>query len=136
MTNLILKKTLREFGFLIGLIFPFLIGWILPLIGGHAFRTWTLCISIPSLILAITKPYLLLYPYKAWMILGHILGWLNSRIILGLIFLIVLQPIALIMRIFGHDPLKTKKHAQKSYSEIKINQKLNLKKIFYICMLS
>ena len=130
MKNHIPKKKLREFGFLIGLIFPFLIGWILPLFGGHSFRTWTLFISIPSIILAFTKPILLLYPYKAWMKLGHILGWVNSRIILGLVFLIVLQPIALIMRIFGHDPLRTKKNTQKSYREIKTNYKVNLKKIF------
>ena len=130
MKNHIPKKTLREFGFLIGFIFPFLIGWILPLIGGHSFRTWTLFISIPSIILAFTKPILLLYPYKAWMKLGHILGWVNSRIILGLVFLIVLQPIALIMRILGHDPLRTKKFSQKSYREIKTNHKVNLKKIF------
>ena len=130
MKNHITQKTLREFGFLIGFTFPFLIGWLLPLIGGHSFRTWTLCISIQSIILAITNPGLLFYPYKAWMKLGHILGWLNSRIILGLVFLIVLQPIALIMRIFGHDPLKTKNLAQKSYREIKTNQKINLKKIF------
>ena len=130
MKNHIPKKTLREFGFLIGFIFPFLIGWILPLIGGHSFRTWTLFISVPSIILAFTKPILLLYPYRAWMKLGHILGWVNSRIILGLVFLIVLQPIALIMRILGHDPLRTKKVAQKSYRIIKINHKVNLKKIF------
>ena len=130
MKNHIPKKTLREFGFLLGFAFPFLIGWILPLIGGHSFRTWTLLISIPSIILALTKPSLLLYPYRAWMKLGHILGWLNSRIILGLVFLIVLQPIALIMRIFGHDPLKTKNLVQKSYRENKINQKINLRKIF------
>ena len=130
MKNHIPQKTLREFGFLIGFTFPFLIGWILPLVGGHTFRTWTIFISIPFLILAIIKPSQLLYPYKAWMKLGHILGWLNSRIILGLVFLIVLQPIALIMRVFGHDPLKTKKLDQKSYREIKNNQKINLKKIF------
>ena len=130
MKNHIPKKTLREFGFLIGLIFPFLIGWILPLIGGHSFRTWTLFISVPSIILAFTKPILLLYPYRAWMKLGHILGWVNSRIILGLVFLIVLQPIAFIMRILGHDPLRTKKNTQKSYREIKTNYKVNLKKIF------
>ncbi len=130
MKNHIPKKTLREFGFLLGFIFPFLIGWILPLIGGHSFRTWTLFISIPSIILAVTKPSLLLYPYRGWMKIGHILGWLNSRIILGLVFLIVLQPIALIMRIFGHDPLRTKKFSQKSYREIKTNHKVNLRKIF------
>ena len=130
MKNNIPKKTLRDFGFLIGLAFPFLIGWALPLIGGHSFRTWTLWLGIISLILAITKPILLLYPYRAWMKLGHILGWVNSRIILGLVFLVVLQPIALIMRIFGHDPLRTKKITQKSYREINSNHKANLKKIF------
>ena len=130
MNNHIPQKTLREFGFFIGFTFPFLIGWLLPLFGDHSFRTWTLYISIPSIISAITKPGLLLYSYKAWMKLWQILGWLNSRIILGLVFLIVLQPTALVMRIFGYDPLKTKKIVQKSYRENKTNQKINLKKIF------
>ena len=130
MSNHIHQKALREFGLLIGFTFHFLIGWILPLIGGQSFRTWTFCISIPSIILAITKPDTLLYPYRAWINLGHILGWLNSYIILGLVFLIILQPIALIMRILGHDPLKKKKLAQKSYRENKTNHKINLKKIF------
>ena len=123
-------KILKDFGVLIGFCFPIIIGFFIPFLTGHSFRTWTLWISVPSLILAISRPELLLYPYKAWMKLGNILGWLNSRIILGLVFLIVLQPIALIMRIFGHDPLKTRNLGQKSYREIKTNQKVNLKKIF------
>ena len=124
------NKILREFGFLISFALPILIGWIMPLIGGHPFRTWTLWISFPTFILAILKPKLLFHPYKAWMKLGHILGWINSRIILGLVFLIVLQPIALIMRFFGHDPLRIKKLNQISYREIKTNKKTNLQKIF------
>ena len=130
MKNHIPKKTLREFGFLIAFMFPFLIGWILPLIGGHSFRIWTLWLGMISLILAVSKPILLLYPYRTWMKLGDILGWVNSRIILGLVFLIILQPIALIMRILGHDPLRTKKFAQKSYRETRTNYNVNLKKIF------
>ena len=130
MKNHIPKKTLRQFGFLICFTFPFLIGWVLPSLGGHPFRVWTLFISMPAGILGILRPGLLLYPYKAWMKLGHILGWVNSRIILGLVFLIVLQPIALIMRIFGHDPLRTRKAYQESYREFKTNQKVNFKKIF------
>ncbi len=130
MQNNLSKTKLREFGLFIGFAFPLLIGWVLPSLAGHSFRVWTLCISIPSLILAISRPQLLIYPYSAWMKLGYILGWINSRIILGLVFLIVLQPIALIMRVLGHDPLKIKKHSQKSYREIKTNQKVNLKKIF------
>jgi len=130
MTKNITNKILREFGFLISFIFPILIGWILPALGGHAFRFWTLWISLPALILALFRPGLLFYPYKAWMKLGYILGWINSRIILGMVFFIVLQPIALLMKVFGHDPLRLKKSNQKSYKEDKINHKINLKKIF------
>ncbi len=125
------KRILREFGLLLGLAFPFLIGWILPSLGGHSFKIWTLWVSVPSLILAILKPSFLLLPYKAWMIFGNILGWINSHIVLGFVFLIVLQPIALIMKIFGHDPLRMKKKiGENSYREIKNSQKINLKKIF------
>jgi len=124
------KKILREFGFLISFAFPILIGFILPALGGHPFRTWTLCIGIPAFILSIAKPNLLFYPYKAWMKIGYILGWLNSRIILGLLFYLVVLPISLIMRLLGHDPLRLKKNDQKSFKEIKVNNKIDLKKIF------
>ena len=130
MNNNYSNKKFREFGFLIGFVFPFLIGWIIPAFGGHSFRIWTLCISLPSLFLAIAKPAFLLYPYHIWMKLGLILGWINSRIILGLVFLIILQPIAIIMKIFGHDPLRTKILRKDSYREIKTNQEVNFKKIF------
>ena len=130
MNKHISEQILREFGFLIAFAFPFLIGWLLPLLGGNSFRMWTLWISIPSFFLAISRPVLLSYPYKAWMKVGYILGWVNSRIILGLVFLIILQPIALIMRFFRYDPLRMKKIDQKSYREIKTIQKVNLKKIF------
>ena len=36
----------------------------------------------------------------------------------------------MIMKIIGYDPLKLKKTSQKSYREIKVNYKVNLKKIF------
>ena len=126
----IAKKQLREFGILIGFGFPILIGWIIPAVGGHAFRGWTLWITIPFLIIGILKPSLLFYPYKGWMALGLALGWINSRIILGLVFLLVLQPIALIMKFVGYDPLKTKKRNESSYRENKTNHKINLTRIF------
>ena len=130
MKGSISKKQLREFGFLIGLGFPILIGWILPAIGGHAFRTWTIWISIPALILGTSKPLFLLYPYKGWMELGNALGWINSRIILGFVFLVVLLPISLIMRAFGYDPLREKKGNKISYRENKKDHKIDLTRIF------
>ena len=128
--NFISKKVLREFGLLIGLGLPFLIGWLLPTIFGHSLRLWTLWISIPFLLLGIFKPHSLFYPYKFWMKIGHVLGWINSRVILSLVFLVVLLPIALIMKLFSYDPLRRKKGDQNSYREKKTNYVINLRKIF------
>ena len=124
------KKQLREFGFLIGFGFPIIFGWILPAFSGHIFRSWSLWVGCPSLILGILKPSLLFYPYEIWMKLGLALGWINSRIILGLVYLIILQPIALIMKIIGYDPLRSKKSTEKTYREKKDSHKINLTRIF------
>ena len=130
MKSSISKKQLREFGILIGLVIPIFIGWILPAISGHPFRIWTLWISIPFLILGILKPKLLTYTYMVWMKFGNALGWINSRIILGLVFLLVLQPIALIMRVLGYDPLRNKPNKKETYRESKENCKIDLTRIF------
>ena len=128
--NSMSQRELREFGFLIGFGLPIIIGWLIPAISGHNFKIWSLWIGIPSLVIGVIKPSLLFYPYKGWMILGLALGWINSRIILGLIFLLVLQPIALIMKLFGYDPLRKKRNNEISYREIKENEKVDLTRIF------
>ena len=127
---IITKSQLRKFGLLIGLGLPIIIGWIFPYIGGHDFRIWTLYFGIPLLIIGIINPLLLFYPYKLWMKIGNGLGWLNSHIILGVVFIFVLQPISLIMRIFNHDPLRKKKLNRNSYKERTDNKTIDLSKIF------
>lgn len=130
MSKNISKKQLRQFGLLLGFGFPILFGLVLPSIHGHQFKIWTLWIGIPNLSLSLIRPYFLRYPYEIWMKLGYILGWFNSRLILGLIFLIVLQPIALVMKLFKYDPLRKKKSKNKSYRENKVGHEIDLKKIF------
>ena len=124
------QRQLRQFGFLIGIGFPVIIGWIVPAISGHLFRFWSLWIGVPLFILGILRPRLLFYPYQAWMKIGLTLGWINSHIVLGLVFLLVLQPISLIMKLFGYDPLKQKKKNLLTFREIKENHKVDLTKIF------
>ena len=130
MTNKISKKQLRDFGLLIGFGLPLIIGWLIPSITGHAFRAWTLWISLPTLVLGIISPRILRKPYQAWMQLGHLLGYVNSRIILGIVFIAVLQPIAFLMRAFGYDPLRSKKSNLLSFKERKEGSKVDLTRIF------
>ena len=130
MKEIISKKQLREFGLLIGFGFPILIGWIIPSLAGHGFRAWTLWVGIPGIILGLTVPRLLDYPYKCWMALGHLLGWINSHIILGLIFIFVLQPIAYLLRLKGYDPLRRRRKGKKTYRENRQNHHTDLTRIF------
>ena len=130
MKEIISKKQLREFGLLIGFGFPLLIGWLIPSLTGHGFRAWTLWVGFLGLISGIIFPRSLYYPYKFWMKLGLTLGWVNSRIILGLVFIIVLLPISFVMRLIGYDPLRTKLKKVKTYRENRKNHKTDLTRIF------
>ena len=130
MKETITKKQLREFGLLIGLAFPILIGWILPATAGHGFKIWTLWVGLPGLILGLTAPGLLFLPYKGWMALGYALGWVNSHLILGLVFVVVLQPTAYIMRLFRYDPLRKQRKSSKTYREVRSNKHIDITRIF------
>ena len=130
MKEQISKKKLSEFGLLIGFGFPILIGWLLPALFGHEFRAWTLWVGIPGLFLGLVAPRLLHYPYKGWMAFGHALGWVNSNIILGLVFILVLQPIAYVMRVTGYDPLRRRRKAEITYRENCQDHRTDLTRIF------
>ena len=124
------KKELRKFGFVFGFGLPLFIGFLIPALGGHTFKPWTILIAIPTLLISTFKPSLLSIPYKIWMKIGYILGWINSRIILGLIFILVLIPISSIMKLFKYDPLKRKFTESRSYRINKTNNTNDLKRIF------
>ena len=130
MKEIISNRRLREFGLLIGFGFPLLIGWLIPVLTGHGFKVWTLWIGFPGLLIGLTSPRLLYYPYKSWMKLGLTLGWVNSRLILGFVYIIVLLPIAFVMRLIGYDPLRTKRNGEKTFREKRKNHQTDLTRIF------
>ena len=124
------SKQLRDFGILLGVVFPLLLGWFLPALRSHSFQAWTLWIGIPSLTLGLLAPRTLIWPYRGWMALGHALGWINGHIILGAVFLLVLQPIAAIMRIKGYDPLRRRRTNNNTYKETVSERNLDFKRPF------
>ena len=124
------EKTFRYFGLLVGVLFPLFLGYVVPILTGHHFLIWTLFVGFSLIILAIFAPKLLRLPYKIWIGIGNFLGFINSRIILGVIFVVLMQPIALIMKIIGYDPIKRKRNSSSSYREVRKNDKIDLDKIF------
>ncbi len=50
-----------------------------------------------------------------WMRLAHTLGWINSRILLALLFYLVMTPMGLIQRLVGRDSLRRRGPGSASY---------------------
>ena len=98
------KKQLRSFGFVVGGVFTLLGVWPAVFRSGNP-RLWCLIVAALLLLPAICLPSVLLQPYRAWMFVGSILGWINTRIILGFIFCVVFTPIGFLMRRFGRNSL-------------------------------
>ena len=124
------KKQLRNFGVLIGFMLPLIIGFLIPFLSGNNFRYWTIFIGTLSLIFGLAFPKSLINIYKIWIKIGEILGYINSHIILGLVYFVILCPISFLMKIFGHDPLKKKFHNKKSYYEYCKEKEIDLTRIF------
>jgi len=107
-------KELREFGLIFGAILVLLFGFFLPWVFEKAFQMW------PWWVLAVTGSLAIIFPlglkpfYKIWMVFGAVMGWVNTRLILGLVFYIVFMPFGLVMKLFGKDLLSRKLDASVS----------------------
>jgi hypothetical protein len=62
----------------------------------------------------------ILFPYMAkgvewlWFKLAFVLGWINTRILLSVVYFIFLLPISLVSRLFVKDPLQLKRKTSAS----------------------
>lgn len=84
-------------------------------------------VSLVFLLVAIFRPYLLKPIYIFWMKLALVLSWINTRIILFVIFYLIFTPIGLCMRLFGADLLSKKIEKTKlSYWNKKDNSTFNV----------
>ncbi len=97
-------EKLRSFGLTVGGIFA-LIGFWPPVVHGVAPRWWAVVASIFFLLPALVFPGALFWPFKGWMAFGHIMGWINTRILLGLVFYGVVTPLGILRGWLGKDPM-------------------------------
>jgi hypothetical protein len=66
--------------------------------------------------LALAAPAAALALRRVWMAVAGVIGWINSRIILGVVFFLILSPIAILRKLFGGDPLAMRwRPGQSSY---------------------
>src|SRR5262244_2662150 len=98
-------KHLRSFGLIVGGIFALIGLW--PLVWrGQPLRLWSLILGGLLMALALAWPRSLTQIYRLWMTAGEVLGWINTRIILGVLFYLLFTPLGLLMRLRGKDPMR------------------------------
>lgn len=104
------NKGLRQFGLTTGAIVVALFALLLPwLFDATSMPIWPWLLACLLWLPALFIPSVLRPVYTTWMKIGHGIGWLNTRIILGLLFYVMILPMGFIMRFFGNDPMARKR---------------------------
>ena len=65
-------------------------------------------LPIGLLLLGMVWPRAYALVARLWLGISLLLGSVMSRVVLSIIFMVIVTPIALVMRLFGHDPMRRK----------------------------
>lgn len=99
------NKDLRSFGLLMGGVFLIVAVW--PLVfHGESLRVWASLIAVVFGVMGMVFPKGLGPLHRVWMKIGEKLGWINSRIILSLLFFGMFTPMSFVMGLLGKRPLQ------------------------------
>lgn len=104
-------KAMREFGLVTGALVIALFGGFIPWLWQLNWQTWlSVAGAFGGLLIlwALIHPQSLKYIYQPWMTFALLLGAINTRIILFVLFFLLFMPMGLIMRLFGNDPMQRK----------------------------
>jgi len=118
----------RSFGIVFFIVFILIAFY--PLINQGEIRIWSVFISLLFLILGIINSKILTPLNKVWFKFGIFLGKIISPIVMGLIFFLVVTPIAFLMRILKKDLLNLKFSKNNSYWIEKTDPKSTMKNQF------
>jgi len=102
------RKGLREFGFTMGGIVAVLFGLALPWLLNARFPVWPWWLAGALAGWAVLAPHTLRTVYRLWMRFGLLLNRVTTPIILGIVFFLLITPIALVMRLAGRDVMARK----------------------------
>ena len=106
--------TERNFGLIFAIVFV-IIG-LYPVLQGQDIRLWAFITALIFLFFGIFLPKALIVPNILWFKFGILLGAIVAPIIMGIIFILIVTPTGIIMRLLGKDILNQKmKKLVKSY---------------------
>ena len=109
------ENGLRQFGLTTGAIVAGLFGIVFPYLLDAAWPLWPWLILALLAIWALIAPISLRPGYRGWMRFGMLLSKVTTPIIMTLIFLVVILPSALLMRLLRKDPMRRSFDESASY---------------------
>ena len=98
-------KGLRQFAFTMGVIIAALFGVLLPWLWNASFPVWPWVFASLFAVWGAAAPTSLRPVYRAWMRFGLLLNRIMTPVILGIVFYLVITPMAIVMRIRGRDTM-------------------------------
>ena len=102
------RQQARKTALVVGAVFLALAAW--SLWRAHPLRAQAFGAAGGVLILlGALAPHLAIPFHRAWMKAAAWLGWINSRIILGVMYYGVMTPVGLLTRLLGRDPLRRRR---------------------------
>ncbi|ACS78673.1 SxtJ family membrane protein [Maridesulfovibrio salexigens] len=104
---------------------------LICLIVGFVYKDWNWIFGAGGLLIVnMTWSMAFKYPAKLWLTFSQLLGSFMSKVILTLVFFVVVTPLAILRRLFGHDPMLLKKWKAKDESAfVTRNHKYNSEEI-------
>tara|TARA_Y100000389_G_scaffold203123_1_gene250530 strand:- start:387 stop:773 length:387 start_codon:yes stop_codon:yes gene_type:complete len=118
----------RSFGIVFFVLFMLIA--LYPLIYSGEIRIWSAIISLILLVLGLINSKILAPLNKLWFKFGIFLGKIVSPLVMGVIFFLVVTPIAFLMRLLNKDLLNLKFNNENTYWIKKTGPKSKMKNQF------
>lgn len=99
------KKGLREFGLVGGSIVAISFGTLLPMLRHQSLPIWPWAITLLLWVWAIAAPTSLNLLYQPWMRVGFVLGWIQTRLILIIVFYTMVTPMGLVRQVLHQNSI-------------------------------
>lgn len=99
------RSTVRSFAFLTAGVLSGLFGAVFPWLFGYPWPAWPWITSFVLAFWGLLHPASMRPLYQGWMKAARLLGIVNSYVIFTAVFIVVITPVGIVMRLLGHDPL-------------------------------
>jgi hypothetical protein len=100
------RNGLREFGLVTGAAVVALFGLFFPWMLELDWPAWPWAIAAPLWLLALIQPSWLRGIYRAWMRFGLLASRVMTPLILGIVFFVMISPMAMVRRLMGKDAMQ------------------------------